>query len=268
MSVPRHPMLKPMRTGDRVPARLRRCDGESSHDCRRFAALVAVCLVPMQRLHHAHPGRRRRAIRSPCSASPSCSACAARSISRKRRSSASAPMPSGSAPSDLHLNFWVALLMGMGVALVMGAFLGMTTLASRWPLPGDGDDQLPADRHPGHGELDSGDAWPGWRRQYSAPSHCSSRSTPSSALCVAAMAIVGYIVWRLPQTAARALHARRARQRTRRRRRRRQRLSRQSRRLRDYQPCSAASAAAFSPAASPTSAPTSSASPNRSSSSP
>src|ERR1700712_1325954 len=34
----------------------------------------------------------------------------------------------GLGTADLHMNFWFALAMGAGIALVMGAFLGMTTL--------------------------------------------------------------------------------------------------------------------------------------------
>ncbi|MBC7392579.1 MAG: ABC transporter, partial [Variovorax sp.] len=34
----------------------------------------------------------------------------------------------GLGTADLHMNFWLALAMGAGIALVMGALLGMTTL--------------------------------------------------------------------------------------------------------------------------------------------
>src|SRR5664279_5607697 len=34
----------------------------------------------------------------------------------------------GLGTTDLHMNFWAALAMGAAIALVMGAFLGMTTL--------------------------------------------------------------------------------------------------------------------------------------------
>ena len=34
----------------------------------------------------------------------------------------------GLGTTDLHLNFWIALSIGLAIALVMGAFLGMTTL--------------------------------------------------------------------------------------------------------------------------------------------
>ena len=104
----------------------------------------------------------------------------------------------GLGTSDLHLNFWVALLMGMGVALVMGAFLGMTTLRLgghylamvtisfqqivtlvmvNWIPVTHGPDGVGHIQRPAM--FESQHAFLG--------------------LCVAAMAIVGYIVWRLPQ---------------------------------------------------------------------
>jgi branched-chain amino acid transport system permease protein len=105
----------------------------------------------------------------------------------------------GLGTADLHLNFWVALAMGAAIALVMGAFLGMTTLRLgghylamvtisfqqivtlimvNWiPVThgpdGVGKIQRPAMFESTHAFL---------------------------ALCVLVMAIVGYIVWRLPQT--------------------------------------------------------------------
>ena len=83
-------------------------------------------------------------------------------------------------------------------------------------------------------------------------------------LCVVALAVIGYVVWRLPQTPlGRAMRAVRDNElaagvagv---------QRLLGQGRGLRDLRACWAASAAACSPAASPMSARTSSASPSRS----
>jgi branched-chain amino acid transport system permease protein len=105
----------------------------------------------------------------------------------------------GLGTSDLHLNFWLALSIGLVVALVMGAFLGMTTLRLgghylamvtisfqqivtlimvNWIPVTHGPDgvgriQRPPMFESAHGFL---------------------------ALCVLAMAVIGYIVWRLPQT--------------------------------------------------------------------
>jgi branched-chain amino acid transport system permease protein len=106
----------------------------------------------------------------------------------------------GLGTTDLHLNFWVALAMGAGVALVMGAFLGMTTLRLgghylamvtisfqqivtlimvNWIPVTHGPDGVGKIQRPAM--FDSTHAFLG--------------------LCVFAMAVIGYIVWRLPQTA-------------------------------------------------------------------
>ena len=105
----------------------------------------------------------------------------------------------GLGTADLHLNFWVVLALGAGVALVMGAFLGMTTLRLgghylamvtisfqqivtlimvNWIPVTHGPDgvgriQRPALFQTAHAFL---------------------------ALCVMAMAVIGYAVWYLPQT--------------------------------------------------------------------
>lgn len=105
----------------------------------------------------------------------------------------------GLGTADLHLNFWVALAMGCGIALVMGAFLGMTTLRLgghylamvtisfqqivtlvmvNWIAVTHGPDGVGSIQRPGL--LQSPQAFLG--------------------LCVFAMAAIGYIVWRLPQT--------------------------------------------------------------------
>ena len=105
----------------------------------------------------------------------------------------------GLGTADLHLNFWVALAMGAGIALVMGAFLGMTTLRLgghyramvtisfqqivtlimvNWIPVTHGPDGIGNIKRPPLFE-----------------------STHAFlALCVIAMALIGYIVWRLPQT--------------------------------------------------------------------
>ena len=138
--------------------------------------------------------------------------------------------------------------------------------APRRPLPGDGDDQLPADRDAGHGQLDSGHARPRRRRQDPAAAAVrvgarlprpvrvrdGARSATSSGACrrrrSAARCARCATTSSPPASPASTSIAPR---------------SRPSR----SRPCSAASAAACSPAASPTSARTSSASPNRSCSS-
>ena len=105
----------------------------------------------------------------------------------------------GLGTADLHLNFWVALAMGAGVALVMGAFLGMTTLRLgghylamvtisfqqivtlimvNWIPVTHGPDGIGNIKRPPM--FESAHAFLG--------------------LCVLAMAIIGYVVWRLPQT--------------------------------------------------------------------
>jgi len=105
----------------------------------------------------------------------------------------------GLGTADLHLNFWVALAMGAGVALVMGALLGMTTLRLgghylamvtisfqqivtlimvNWIPVTHGPDGIGNIKRPAM--FESAHAF--------------------LALCVLAMALIGYIVWRLPQT--------------------------------------------------------------------
>ncbi len=104
----------------------------------------------------------------------------------------------GLGTADLHINFWLALAMGAGVALVMGAFLGMTTLRLgghylamvtisfqqivtlimvNWIAVTHGPDGVGSIRRPPM--FESAHAFLG--------------------LCVLAMALIGYLVWRLPQ---------------------------------------------------------------------
>ena len=105
----------------------------------------------------------------------------------------------GLGTSDLHLNFWLAFAIGAAIALVMGAFLGMTTLRLgghylamvtisfqqivtlimvNWIPVTHGPDGVSRIQRPGM--FQSSQAFLG--------------------LCVFAMALVGYLVWRLPQT--------------------------------------------------------------------
>jgi branched-chain amino acid transport system permease protein len=105
----------------------------------------------------------------------------------------------GLGTTDLHLNFWVALSIGLAIALVMGAFLGMTTLRLgghylamvtisfqqiatlimvNWIPVTHGPDGVGKIQRPPL--FESAHAF--------------------LALCVFAMALVGYLVWRLPQT--------------------------------------------------------------------
>ena len=105
----------------------------------------------------------------------------------------------GLGTADLHLNFWVALALGAGVALVMGAFLGTTTLRLgghylamvtisfqqivtlimvNWIPVTHGPDGVGRIQRPVL--FESAQAF--------------------LALCVAAMALIGYAVWYLPQT--------------------------------------------------------------------
>ncbi len=105
----------------------------------------------------------------------------------------------GLGTTDLHMNFWLALALGCGVALVMGAFLGMTTLRLgghylamvtisfqqivtlimiNWIPVTHGPDGVGRIQRPPM--FESAHAFLG--------------------LCVFAMALIGYLVWRLPQT--------------------------------------------------------------------
>jgi branched-chain amino acid transport system permease protein len=105
----------------------------------------------------------------------------------------------GLGTSQLHMNFWLALAMGAGIALAMGALLGMSTLKLgghylamvtisfqqivtlvmvNW---------IPVTRGPdGVGSIGR-------------PALFQS-SQAFLGLCVFAMALVGYLVWRVPQT--------------------------------------------------------------------
>jgi branched-chain amino acid transport system permease protein len=113
----------------------------------------------------------------------------------------------GLGTTDLHLNFWIALALGGGVALVMGAFLGMTTLRLgghylamvtisfqqivtlimvNWIPVTHGPDGVGNIKRPTL--FESAHAFLG--------------------VCVLAMAVIGYAVWRLPQTPlGRSMHA-------------------------------------------------------------
>ena len=105
----------------------------------------------------------------------------------------------GLGTADLHLNFWVALAIGAAVTIVLGAFLGATTLRLgghylamvtisfqqivtlvmvNWIPVTHGPDGVSRIKRPPL--FESGHAYLG--------------------LCVALMAIIGYLVWRLPQT--------------------------------------------------------------------
>jgi branched-chain amino acid transport system permease protein len=104
----------------------------------------------------------------------------------------------GLGTADLHLNFWLALCIGAAVALVMGAFLGMTTLRLgghylamvtisfqqivtlvmvNWVAVTHGPDGVGSIQRPA--AFASPQAFLG--------------------LCVFAVALIGYLVWRLPQ---------------------------------------------------------------------
>jgi branched-chain amino acid transport system permease protein len=104
----------------------------------------------------------------------------------------------GLGTTDLHMNFWAALAMGAAIALVMGAFLGMTTLKLgghylamvtisfqqivtlimvNWIPVTHGPDGVSRITRPAM--FQSSQAFLG--------------------LCVFAMALIGYLVWRLPQ---------------------------------------------------------------------
>ena len=103
--------------------------------------------------------------------------------------------------------------------------------APRRPLSRDGHDQLPADRHAGADQLDPGHARAGRHPRIARPA-LFRRRRAYLAFCVAVLALVGYLVWRLPRHQARPRDARGARQRARRRRHRHRRVPHQGHRLR------------------------------------
>ena len=105
----------------------------------------------------------------------------------------------GIGTADLHISFWLCLVAGCLMALVAGAFLGAVDAPARRPLSRDGDDLVPADRHAGHDQRDLADAWPGRRLEHPA-SRLFQISQGYLAFCVAMLALVGYLVWHLPDT--------------------------------------------------------------------
>lgn len=105
----------------------------------------------------------------------------------------------GIGTTDLHMNFWLALSMGAGFALVMGALLGMTTLklgghylamvtiSFQQIITLVMVNWIPVTHGPdGVGKIQRPELF--------------QSSQGFLGLCVFAMALIGYLVWRLPQT--------------------------------------------------------------------
>ena len=138
-------------------------------------------------------------MRSRCSVSRSCSACAARSIWRRPRSSASAPMPSGSAPPTTRSATGSALSAGCLMALVAGAVLGMSTLR----LGGHYLAMVTISFQQIVTLVMINAIWlthgPDGVSRIGRPALFQSAQA-YLAFCVAVLAIVGYVVWHLPDT--------------------------------------------------------------------
>ncbi len=105
----------------------------------------------------------------------------------------------GIGTTDLHMNFWLALSMGSGFALVMGALLGMTTLklgghylamvtiSFQQIITLVMVNWIPVTHGPdGVGKIQRPELF--------------QSSQGFLGLCVFALALIGYLVWRLPQT--------------------------------------------------------------------
>ena len=106
----------------------------------------------------------------------------------------------GIGTSDYQISYWLCLVGGMpdGAGGRRGA--GHVDAAARRALPRDGDDLVPADRHAGHDQRDLAHPWAGRRVADRPAGVCSSRSQAYLAFCVAMLALVGYVVWHLPDT--------------------------------------------------------------------
>ena len=105
----------------------------------------------------------------------------------------------GLGTTDLHMNFWLAFAMGAGIALVMGAVLGMTTLrlgghylamvtiSFQQIITLIMVNWIPVTHGPdGVGRIQRPDMF--------------QSSQAFLGLCVFSMALIGYLVWHLPQT--------------------------------------------------------------------
>ena len=218
----------------------------------------------VRRLHPQHPDAGRRRLPSRCSASRSCSACAARSIWRRRRSSVSAPMRSASAPPTTTSSYWLCLVGGMRRCAGGRRLARHVDAAARRALSGDGDDLVPADRHAGHDQRDLAHPWTRTASRNIGRPGLFQSSQCYLAFCVAMLA--HRRLFRLAPAGypARPRDARGARQRTRRRRRRHRCLPHQGLRVCALRGARAGWPAGCSPAVSPMSARTSSRSRNRS----
>jgi len=115
--------------------------------------------------------------------------------------SASAPMRSVLGTADYHLSYWFCLLAGIVIALVAGA---ISRHVDRCRLGGHylaiGDDLVPADRHAGHDQRDLAQPRARRRLQYRPSGTVSGPRKAISPSASRALAIVGYLVWHLPDT--------------------------------------------------------------------
>ena len=106
----------------------------------------------------------------------------------------------GIGTSDYQISYWLCLVGGLPDGAGGGRVSGHVDVAARRALPRDGDDLVPADRHAGHDQRDLAHAWAGRRLAHRPARLCSSPSQAYLAFCVAMLAIVGYVVWHLPDT--------------------------------------------------------------------
>ena len=106
----------------------------------------------------------------------------------------------GIGTSDYHISYWLCLAGGLRDGAGGRRVARHVDAAARRALPRDGDDLVPADRHAGHDQRDLAHPRSGRRLAISAGPICSSRAQSYLAFCVAMLALVGYVVWHLPDT--------------------------------------------------------------------
>ena len=100
----------------------------------------------------------------------------------------------------LHLSFWLCLVGRLRDRAARRRLPRHVDAAARRALSCDGDDLVPADRHAGDDQRDLAHPRSGRRIATSAGPICSSRRKSISPSASAMLAIVGYLVWHLPDT--------------------------------------------------------------------
>ena len=106
----------------------------------------------------------------------------------------------GIGTADYQLSFWLCLLARLRASRCGRRAARRLDAAARRPLPRHGDDLVPADRHAGHDQLDPAHPRARTASRASAGPTCSSRRNRYLAFCVGVLALVGYLVWHLPDT--------------------------------------------------------------------